>query len=178
MTTSHRPQLEARSGAKGASYVPTGTQHARLLPGHTKLKLRNKKADRNAEVGGELSEAKTDEVDSSEDGSVNEPAEEAEEDEEEDDDQEALLQELNKIRQERRGAKINDKGEPMVKIEDGLSQLTPVPSSGRSWRKSTTFGRNRVHKASNTQGADNGADYQNDLLKSKYHQDFMRRYVK
>ncbi|XDT03188.1 Cwf15/Cwc15 cell cycle control protein [Nakaseomyces glabratus] len=42
MTTAHRPQLEARNGAKGA-LVPTGTEHARLLPGHTELKARKPK---------------------------------------------------------------------------------------------------------------------------------------
>lgn len=41
MTTSHRPQLEARSGAKGSRYVPTSTEHARLLPGHKKIKYRD-----------------------------------------------------------------------------------------------------------------------------------------
>lgn len=41
MTTSHRPQLEARSGAKVSRYVPTSTEHARLLPGHTKIKYRD-----------------------------------------------------------------------------------------------------------------------------------------
>lgn len=176
MTTSHRPQLEARSGAKGACYVPTGTQHARLLPGHTKLKLRNEKTGSKADR--ELSDAKDEEPEEADDGSVDEPAEEDEEDEEEDDDQEALLQELNKIRQERREAKIHETNEAKVKIEDGLSQLTSVPSSGRSWHKSTTFGRNRVRKASNTQALDGRTDYQNDILKSKYHQDFMKRYVK
>ncbi|SCV04589.1 LAMI_0H17348g1_1 [Lachancea mirantina] len=39
MTTSHRPQLEARNGAKkdGSS---TSIRHARLLPGHLKIKYR------------------------------------------------------------------------------------------------------------------------------------------
>lgn len=41
MTTSHRPQLEARSGAKVSRYVPTSTEHARLLPSHMKIKYRN-----------------------------------------------------------------------------------------------------------------------------------------
>ncbi|CCH62403.1 hypothetical protein TBLA_0H01150 [Henningerozyma blattae CBS 6284] len=41
MTTAHRPQLEARSGAK--NITPTNTQHARLLPGHKTLKKRMKK---------------------------------------------------------------------------------------------------------------------------------------
>lgn len=41
MTTSHRPQLEARSGAKVSRYVPTSTEHARLLPGHKKIKYRD-----------------------------------------------------------------------------------------------------------------------------------------
>ena len=40
MTTSHRPQLEARSGAKVSRYVPTSTEHARLLPSHMRIKYR------------------------------------------------------------------------------------------------------------------------------------------
>lgn len=47
MTTSHRPQLEARSGAKAAAYTPTGIEHARLLPGHTTLKYRKFKEEEN-----------------------------------------------------------------------------------------------------------------------------------
>ncbi|QLQ82352.1 hypothetical protein HG537_0H01130 [Torulaspora globosa] len=175
MTTSHRPQLEARSGAKSAAYVPTGTQHARLVPGHTKLKLRNGKTGSKAEIDDEQSSEV--QAGSPGDGSANEPAEEEEDDEEEDDEQEALLQELNRIRQERRAAESSQKDEPVVKVEETVSELTSVADNGQNWRKSTTFGRNRVRKASSTQGS-NGTEYQNDLLKSKYHQEFMRRYVK
>ncbi|AET39294.1 U2-type spliceosomal complex subunit CWC15 Ecym_4227 [Eremothecium cymbalariae DBVPG len=49
MTTSHRPQLEARSGSRShgnSQYVPTKLEHARLLPGHTKLKRRRGKSGR------------------------------------------------------------------------------------------------------------------------------------
>lgn len=177
MTTSHRPQLEARSGAKGASYVPTGTQHARLLPGHTKLKLRNRRPGSEQEVDDEgVSGARDLQPDSLQDDAEEQDEEDLEEEdeEEEEDDQEALLQELNRIRQERSAAKSQQDSGSAVKIEDGLSHVPSVPTEGRSWRKSTTFGRNRVHKSQ----TDNGTEYQNDLLKSKYHQDFMRRYIK
>lgn len=180
MTTSHRPQLEARSGAKGASYVPTGTQHARLLPGHTRMKLRSKKASCDKEIGGgdgaEVEQQAR--VESADDEAIEEGEEEKESEEEDDDDQEALLQELNKIRQERMAAKSNHKGDDAVKIEDGLRQVLPMPSQERSWRKSTTFGRNRVGKTASTKSSDSNGEYKNDISRSKYHQDFMRRYVK
>lgn len=42
MTTSHRPQLEARNGAKN---TPSNAEHARLLPSHRKVKYRKPQRD-------------------------------------------------------------------------------------------------------------------------------------
>lgn len=168
MTTSHRPQLEARSGAKGAAYVPTGTQHARLLPGHTKLKLRSKRRESNSEVD---QIKKIDEEDVSEAGGSEES-----EVEDSDGDQEALLQELNKIRRERMIAKKQQQLESVVKVEEDAS--TPTPQEKPNWRKSTVFGVNKVTKPSGTQNTAGPKSYKNDITNSEYHQDFLRRYVR
>lgn len=167
MTTSHRPQLEARSGAKGAAYVPTSTQHARLLPGHTKLKLRSKRRESNSEVDQNRT---IDEEDVSEAGGSEES-----EDEDSDGDQEALLQELNKIRRERMIAKKQQELESVVKVEEDAS--TPTQEKP-SWRKSTVFGVNKVTKPSGTQNTAGPKSYKNNITNSEYHQEFLRRYVR
>lgn len=168
MTTSHRPQLEARSGAKGASYVPTGTQHARLLPGHTKLKLRSRRRESTGEADG---------IGKQEDEGALEVEESEESQEEESDgEQEALLQELNKIREERMARKKQQEVESQVKIEEDLS--TPVASEKGSWRRKTTFGRNKVSKPAGAQKPAGAEGYRNDLASSEYHQDFLRRFVR
>lgn len=168
MTTSHRPQLEARSGAKGAAYVPTGTQHARLLPGHTKLKLRSKRPE---------TEIQIDEIEPKEEPEDGESEEnDNSENEGSDEDQEALLQELNKIRQERMMAKRKQELESILKKEDDTHSLPPVAE--RSWRTNTTFGRKKVNKPAGTQSGTAAKGYKNDITKSEYHQDFLRRFVK
>lgn len=199
MTTSHRPQLEARSGGKSTSYVPTGTQHARLLPGHTKLKTRKGKHEeyqtshkdqpnewhpkeqqetRVEGVGAEEITLNTFEV-AAEEGEEEE--EEEEEMEESDNDEEALLQELNKIRQERMVIKVRKEQEVNDEVEcNTFTKISPVPAPG-GWRSNTTFGKNRVSKSSERQRngtKPSSVEYINDLTNSEYHQDFLRRFVK
>ncbi|GAV55281.1 hypothetical protein ZYGR_0AS06050 [Zygosaccharomyces rouxii] len=161
MTTSHRPQLEARSGAKAASYVPTSTQHARLLPSHKKLKYRKSK--------NEQEPVEDQQLETREERQVEEDADDEEDDE---DDQEALLQELNNIRQERMIERVRN--EQRQQNEMDLTRI-PTPKSTSGWRK-TTFGRNRVSKRK--QDNNNPPEYVNDMTKTSYHEEFIRRFIK
>ncbi|KAM3160912.1 Pre-mRNA-splicing factor CWC15 [Lachancea thermotolerans] len=226
MTTSHRPQIEARNGAKG-SYVPTSTQHARLLPGHTKLKYRKRKLaendleeqdkpkaskiaaniledDASEEVDGRsMSSSLPDQEassnskegenkDKSESGERNKDLQQEEEEEEEDDDeaggssegedaesdeedQEALLRELNKIRQERMVQKLKEQRER----QDSVEEPSEAPTVQRSWRSQTVFGGLRSNKSSNRNTPkDLKQEYSNDMTRSKFHDDFLRKYVR
>lgn len=173
MTTSHRPQLEARSGAKAASYVPTSTQHARLLPGHKKLKYRKSKDEQEVVKDGQAWRKEKKQImdEDEEDESEEDEGEEEEEveEEEEEENQEALLQELNNIRQERMIEKIRNEQKERSEME-----LTRTPATTSGWRK-TTFGRNRVSKRK----PDNKApEYVNDMTKTAYHEGFIRRFIK
>ncbi|GAV50374.1 hypothetical protein ZYGR_0U02300 [Zygosaccharomyces rouxii] len=173
MTTSHRPQLEARSGAKAASYVPTSTEHARLLPGHKKLKYRKSKNEQepvnNEQL--EVQEGKQAEENAASDEDEDDEEDDNDEEEEDEDDQEALLQELNNIRQERMVERIRN--EQRQQSEMDLTQI-PTPKSTSGWRK-TTFGRNRVSKR---KPDDKAPEYVNDMTKTAYHEEFIRRFIK
>lgn len=198
MTTSHRAQLEARSGAKSAAYVPTGTQHARLLPGHTKLKYRGSKqkgpvqpteseaeddqgsADRGIvglEVANIVGEGEVVGDDLEEEGFTDGLEEEGS-----DEDQEALLQELNKIRQERMVARLRkEQDEEVDGSNRNISHVLPVAQAKAGWRSNTTFGRNRASRmpSNQSEGVVKGSKgFSNDLSKSEYHQDFLRRFIK
>ncbi|CUS24082.1 LAQU0S13e02872g1_1 [Lachancea quebecensis] len=220
MTTSHRPQLEARNGAKG-SYVPTSTQHARLLPGHTKLKYRKRKlTDSDLEEQDKpktsrstakiLKDEKNEEVDGrnassclsnkgassrsdggeegeegeSGNGSVNEEPQleegvsgssEDEDEESDEEDQEALLRELNKIRQERMVQKLKEQREK----QDLTGEVFETPTVQRSWRSQTVFGGQRPSQLSKKNAdKDLKHEYTNDMTRSKFHDDFLRKYVR
>lgn len=210
MTTSHRPQLEARNGSK-TSYVPTSTQHARLLPGHTQLKYRKRKAAfddkehkmRNTskpgitteetavdiEIKGYRQERDNDSKEydhtsseeengekEKEDGDDHDEEDYEEDDEEDDEDQEALLRELNKIRQERMVQKLKKQ-----QIEEEEQEVSGhMPTVKKNWRSTSVFGRHKKvgDLASNKKPSSDKDKYVNDLTKSEYHQDFLHKYVK
>ncbi|CAI4056855.1 hypothetical protein SUVZ_02G2860 [Saccharomyces uvarum] len=172
MTTSHRPQLEARSGAKAAAYTPTSIEHARLLPGHTKLKYRNFKQDIKSKESSSQGERSSDE--NADERKLNEDEQDTVEDEnleESEDDQEDLLKELAKIQE----AKLDKK----IRLQQ-KEEIKEQPAK-RSWRQSTAFGRHKITKTTN--GNDDGAKkplsgYVNDMTKSKYHQEFLHKNIK
>ncbi|CAI1828894.1 hypothetical protein SEUBUCD646_0B02850 [Saccharomyces eubayanus] len=172
MTTSHRPQLEARSGAKAAAYTPTSIEHARLLPGHTKLKYRKFKQDIKCKESCSQGEGSSD--GSVDERQINEDEQDDVEDEnleESEDDQEDLLKELAKIQEAKLDKKI--RLQQKEKIEEQPSK--------RSWRQSTAFGRHKITKItnSNDDGAKNPlSGYVNDMTKSKYHQEFLHKNIK
>lgn len=189
MTTSHRPQLEARSGAKSAKYVPTTTQHARLLPGHTKLKYRVTKEKpanekfithniNDIEIINDREELNTTNVNTVED------RDDSENDVESSDDEEALLLELNKIRKEKMLEKVRKEQEDEDSLEARVA-FSNFDSSGTSqnakkaWRTNTAFGRNKATKRGDQQKKDDkNPEYINNLTNSKYHQDFLKKYIK
>lgn len=177
MTTSHRPQLEARSGAKAASYVPTSTQHARLLPGHKTLKYRKNKNDqgpmRYQQLRTQEERQSGKDAIKDDDGrnDNNDEEDDDEEDDDDEDDQEALLQELNNIRQKRMVEKIRN--EQRRQSEMDLTRI-PTPKTTSGWRK-TTFGKNRVSKRKQV---DKAPEYVNDMTKTAYHEEFIRRFIK
>ncbi|AGO13704.1 AaceriAGL168Wp [[Ashbya] aceris (nom. inval.)] len=183
MTTSHRPQLEARSGAKSGvagEYVPTGVEHARLLPGHRTVKRRREGGVAEAEEAGKVEEAGKagaetgavdgvdgtgnlaaqgrgtgcedgDEVSSADDGSDADDEDDAE-------DAEELRRELEALRASK-ASKAGSGG--------------AAGAGGSSWRAGAVFGR---HKRRREQTE--GRAYRNDVTQSEYHKDFLRRLTK
>lgn len=173
MTTSHRPQLEARSGAKAAGYTPTSTEHARLLPGHKTVKYRSSGKVVNSEknyledekekmemLKGELSE--------------NDEEEESEKEEDDDDeDDELLQQELDRLKKKR----LEEEALSNKDQED--EKLSEPKMKRKSWRQGTTFSRNKVSKTSSQAvKQDKSKNYINNITKSDYHQEFMKKFIK
>ncbi|SCV05336.1 LANO_0H05248g1_1 [Lachancea nothofagi CBS 11611] len=206
MTTSHRPQLEARNGAK-ESYVPTSIQHARLLPGHTKMKYRKRKLDgiADASIDGkrrkpqqpstitdnlrneasheleaslrEESGSEGDDDDDDDEEEEDEGKSDYEDEDEEEEDQEALLEELHKIRQERMVQKLKEEREKQEE-EGELNTPVELPTVRKSWRSQTVLGREKSNKNTELTSKDPKDDYTNDMTKSKFHHDFLRKYVR
>lgn len=181
MTTSHRPQLEARSGAKAAGYTPTETEHARLLPGHKKIKYRqqrgeNKKVAREKDYLGNNGKVKT----------VTEDTKEREEDvssegeEWSDDDEELLKQELERLKtkrlEEEQTSHVDEVGQSLEEKEE----KPPVAKLMRkSWRQGTTFSRNKIcKKSTHSETLQDVKNYTNNITKSDYHQEFMKKFIK
>ena len=175
MTTSHRPQLEARSGAKAAAYTPTGIEHARLLPGHTTLKYRKFKEEENLRANCAQEDRSNDK--SLEEAVVNEEKQDVvgsgnlQETRSEKDQKDSLPELL--VTQKN---KVEDKAEL-----EGNEQLKGGNSSRRSWRKGTAFGRHKVTKETNIKEhatKKSASGYINDMTKSEYHQEFLHKHVR
>lgn len=173
MTTSHRPQLEARSGAKAAAYTPTGIEHARLLPGHTKLKYRKLKEEAEAKSDSGIKERSNDKY-----------LEEAVVEEQD-------VAEKEYLKENRSG---NDKKDSMhnlpiiqeARVENKINleqneQVKERNSSRRSWRKGTAFGRHKITKGANIKDDVTKkplSGYINDMTKSEYHHEFLHKHVR
>ncbi|CCF56883.1 hypothetical protein KAFR_0B05870 [Kazachstania africana CBS 2517] len=176
MTTSHRPQLEARSGAKSAGYTPTSIEHARLLPGHTTLKYRTseKRNDGNkqhhVDVGTNENMRAEEITDlSAEEGEYND-AESSDQDS--DDDQEALRRELDQIR--KRKSK-QSKVKATAEVSETLT--SSVTSQRTGWRSKVLPTKKNVNKKVSNNNT-KGKSYINDLSRSDYHKDFLNKFVK
>lgn len=187
MTTSHRPQLEARNGAKNIEYIPTSTQHARLLPGHKEVKYRNtKKRVLNRKVESTPSEeAKkrikitgAEECSKDEEIQATDSSDEYEEEEEESEDEEALLEEWNKVKQERLDKKLR---EQRAEITAAQNEEVTKPQKLGGWRSNTVFGRKGTvnQSVSISENNSNGkGKYVNNITQSEYHKEFIRKHVK
>ncbi|AEY98649.1 FAGL168Wp [Eremothecium gossypii FDAG1] len=180
MTTSHRPQLEARSGTKSGvagEYVPTGVKHARLLPGHRTVKRRREGGATAEDEERERAGAETRTVDCNEgtdelagegrsagsgDGDEASSAEDSSDADDEDDvdNPEELRRELEALRASKTGAKTGAKTG-----EKG--------AGGGGWRAGAVFGRQKRRREQAE-----GRAYRNDVTQSEYHQDFLRRLTK
>ncbi|AMD18993.1 HBR092Wp [Eremothecium sinecaudum] len=181
MTTSHRPQLEARSGGKYApEQVPTGAKHARLLPGHTKIKRRKVKpatSDASSLVSGAREIIKTDKVDFDEENNSNNDRESSEDDEYDStyssssDDEEELREGLEAIR---RARELNESHQKLA-VEASSVQEPKQVSAVKSWRSNTVFGAQKKSNGDSQVTAENRLKYLNDLSRSEYHRDFMKR---
>ena len=182
MTTSHRPQLEARSGAKAAGYTPTSTEHARLLPGHKTVKYRSSNKVASTEKNyldyerEKVNGLKDKVIENNEEESEEEDIEEEEEEEEEeedDDDDELLQQELDRLKKKR------FEEETLLDREHEEEEVSEPKLKRKSWRQGTTFSRNRVSKTSNsTVKQDTSKTYINNITKSDYHQEFMKKFIR
>lgn len=149
MSTSHRPQLESRSGAKAAGYTSTSIEHSRSLPGHKTIKYRESEPD----------------LIRSEDGDKITVADENPKQKKTEDTDKKVV-ETNEQDTTKSLAKTSK--EQMAKY----SVSKPVPQS-KGWRSSTTFSRNKKDTSKGKKD-----EYVNNITKSSYHQDFMRKITK
>ncbi|EHN03087.1 Cwc15p [Saccharomyces cerevisiae x Saccharomyces kudriavzevii VIN7] len=175
MTTSHRPQLEARSGAKSAAYTPTSIEHARLLPGHTKLKFRKTKQDGKSKESSAQDERSGDEY--SEEAEVDEGEQYAigKEDlkvKKSENDQNSSAQELPNIQ--------DAQMENRIRLEQNGQAKQQIPSR-RSWRESAAFGHHKISKKTKIKEDSTKkpiSGYVNDMTKSEYHHEFLHKHVR
>ncbi|KAL3231618.1 Pre-mRNA-splicing factor CWC15 [Nakaseomyces bracarensis] len=162
MTTSHRPQLEARSGAKTQNYTPTATQHARLLPGHTKLKTRKRQATHSHDKQDNRTDGQDAAQDAGqgdghfteqEDGRIARPG----------DTRLALVGSAHEISHFGDDLRIKEE----VKVKQEVDDIRP------SWTGGTAFSRkNRVSKKQKKK------KFTNDTVQSEEHKQFLDKHVK
>ena len=212
MTTAHRPQLEARSGAKGAGYIPTSTEHARLIQGHKKIKYRkvlpNEKdfgiqESKNEDVtrvsgpsdkgknsieiqGGDLGASASvtlsslNQVDEhlmrskSKHGYEGEVGDNG--------DHETPLMGLDRIKKEGNSPKVKKEEDDTTDF-DSLRLPSNATKALKSWRSDTVFGRSKDRNKHKVVKMDSSRDdkvkgYVNDLTKSDYHREILRKYIK
>lgn len=149
MSTSHRPQLESRSGAKAAGYTSTSIEHARLIPGHKTIKYRDSvtestRLESDDKTTGEGEKQKDRKIQSTLEGTYN-----------------TDTQEINK-----------SLTRPSKEKHTKYSVNKPEPTK-KGWRSSTTFSRNRKDNSKEKKEG-----YVNNITKSAYHQEFMRKITK
>ncbi|RCK63121.1 Pre-mRNA-splicing factor CWC15 [Candida viswanathii] len=190
MSTNHRPQLESKRGK--VIRIKDSIRHARGLPQQKSLKYRQ---DVPSAVGNYESDDDSDDDDDKEkEEAVSEPAlkkakvetstirevvtkvaekpdeedapSESESESDSDDETAALLEELEKIRQEK------DKQDDQEEQSKSLSVQQEPSTKKKSWRLSTAF-NNRAK-----QQTDKDKRYSTDALDSEYHQKLMSKYIR
>ncbi|CAB4255669.1 similar to Saccharomyces cerevisiae YDR163W CWC15 Non-essential protein involved in pre-mRNA splicing, component of a complex containing Cef1p [Maudiozyma barnettii] len=170
MSTSHRPQLEARSGAKAAGYSSTSIEHARLQPGHKSLKYRDHIRDSIQSSSNKESDSTITVTNSSLNPNENR----------------GMDLDTEEVNRDKNSSKVKDNKKSLnqefkhlkdAQVEggnnSGNSQSKPkINKIKKGWRSGTTFSRTKNDK--NKKGKD---DYVNNITKSTYHQDFMKKIV-
>jgi protein CWC15 len=189
MSTAHRPTWKPKSGGgglrDGATAPPTLQHSSKDQPAHKRLKYLDELAERDVDEHAQFfidgacedededdedhddeedeetsSEAETEKNDSKQDSDSVESSEESE-------DEEALLAELQRIRQERAAA-ASKKPQPAPLTQDGLIQ--------KSWEEEGVVFRRK----SGSSAGDGRQEkrFVNDTVRSDYHRAFMDRFVK
>ena len=107
--------------------------------------------------------------------STEDESSEDEDEEEDEEEEEELRNELYKIRQEREQKEKMLKQNFIKKEEEGIDEsILSIPKGKKSWRDNSTFSRHKVSKKSSNKNT----EYINNMGKSKYHQDFLRKFVR
>ncbi|KAK6886376.1 Pre-mRNA-splicing factor CWC15 [Candida tropicalis] len=150
MSTNHRPQLESKRGK--VIKIKDSIKHARALPQQKSLKYRQ---DIPSTISGKEEETKEDKESESE-----------ESDSDSDDETALLLQEIEKIRQEKLENDKDQNESKVVAIKPGSS------TKKKSWRSTTTFNNNKSKQAKEEK------KYSTDSLDSEYHQKLMSKYIR
>ncbi|RCK64045.1 Pre-mRNA-splicing factor CWC15 [Candida viswanathii] len=191
MSTNHRPQLESKRGK--VIRIKDSIRHARGLPQQKSLKYRQ---DIPSAVGDYESDEGSDDEDKEKEETVSEPAlkkakveastirevvtkvaekpeeedapseSESESESDSDDETAALLEELEKIRQEK------DKQDDQEEQSKSLAVQQEPSTKKKSWRLSTAF-----NNKANPQ-TDKDKRYSTDVLDSEYHQKLMSKYIR
>lgn len=176
MTTSHRPQLEARSGAKAAAYTPTATEHARLLPGHKTIKYRvgRKKTDSESLQERDISVK------------YKKTEDEGEQDREsvidEGDDDHEHNNVIGEDESENNNSLTTDETSEITKMNE-VAHVLQVEHSDvkkvkkKNWRNNTTFSRRRKHEEAGKDGSII-SDYVNNMTSSEHHEKFLKKFVR
>lgn len=190
MSGTGRPTYRNRKGKANpsASYMNTHHVMTRDLPSHLKIKLREKKDFDREEILRRLekldqpksspeqgdedikeSEDSDSDTDSSSNSSITSDTGD------EDDEQTALMQELARMKQERREEEERKIREAQEQIRNQFTAnplLDPEYSTKRKWTEESIF-QNQALTAPTRKDK-----YVNDPIRSEYHQQFLRKYLK
>ncbi|EAY05644.1 Cell cycle control protein, putative [Trichomonas vaginalis G3] len=184
MSGSGRPTYRTRkySDDPAKAYLPTSHQMARSLPGHMKLKYRQKKLLNKEEMLSKLNEAKIEstslkevedyaDVDADSDSeSIDSSSSSSDEDEDQ-----AILQELARLKKERAEEEERKAQQLQAQQQEQLTQnplLNPDYSMKLDWRDETVFRNQQMNAPQQTN------DHINDPVRNEYHKRFMRRFVR
>lgn len=191
MSTNHRPQLESKRGK--VIKIKDSIKHARALPQQKSLKYRQDIASTISGYGSDsdsededegdeistppLKKIKIDnttvakeesitskEMETKEDNESE--SEESDSDSDSDDETALLLQEIEKIRQDKLANDKDQNESKLVAIQTGST------TKKKSWRLTTAFNNNKSKQAKEEK------KYSTDSLESEYHQKLMSKYIR
>ena len=181
MSGTGRPTYRNRKGSANpaSAYIPTAHVMARDMPGHLKIKMREKKVFNREELQKKLkalegSKNNFDELGNYEDEDADE-TESSFSDDSDDDDNNALLNELNRIKKE----KAEEEEQKLKDIQaQARSQFTANPlidpeySMNQKWTEESVFQNQAVNEPKEKK------QFVNDLIRNDYHKKFLRKYLR